>query len=77
MTVRDYRDSRDRRRGLDRKEVYGSYRAHFPLPNKIKTSTVKPSAPTKVVRNNEDLSTRNYDNVQNIIALQKMFLPTT
>ena len=78
MTVREHRDARDRRRGIDRKEVYGSYNAYFPLPNKTKTTSNKTSSPTKVVRNNHDFSTRNYDNLQNMLALQKLFAtPTT
>jgi len=41
MTTREYRDMRDRARGIDRNEIYGSSRAYFPFPSATKTGNEK------------------------------------
>ena len=75
MTVRDYRNLRDRQLGTNRKELYGSDRAHFPFPSKLSgQNSTRFGTPGKLVREKTEYSTRNYDNLQNMKELSKLFL---
>lgn len=67
MTTRDYRELRDKSRGLNRKKIYGSSRGHFPLPYQTATRTSK----AKIGSPNYD--TKNYDNKQNVSKMLAMF----
>lgn len=75
MTTREYRAMRDRELGTDRKELYGSDRAHFPFPSKLSgQNSTRFGTPGKLVRESKDYSTRNYDNLQNMKALSELFI---
>ena len=75
MTVRDYRNLRDRKLGTNRKELYGSDRAHFPFPTKLSgQNSTRFGTPGTLVREKREYSTRNYDNLQNMKELSKLFL---
>lgn len=76
MTVRDYRDRRDRQRGTDRKELYGSDRAHFPFPSKLTSKnsrSTKIGAPGALIRKNDYVETTNYERVQQLNKMMSMF----
>lgn len=75
MTEQDYRNIRDKQRGVNRKDLYGSNMAHYPFPHKLKSFKALTTfgTPGKLVRNNDENSTVNYDNMQNMLKLSELF----
>lgn len=74
MTAREYRDLSDRQRHTNREYLYGSDRAHFPFPSKLSgMNSTKLGTPGKLIREKKEYSTRNYDNLQNMKELSKLF----
>lgn len=75
MNTINYRNLRDRQFGTNRKELYGSDRAHFPFPTKLSgQNSTRFGTPGTLVREKIEYSTRNYDNLQNMKELSKLFL---
>lgn len=79
MTARDFRLLNDRIHGTNRRELYGSDRAHFPYPHKLQSesSTIKPKfgASKSLVKENPNdlLSAQNYVHKQNMEQLMNLF----
>ena len=74
MTTIEYRDLRDRQRGTNRQELYGSDRAYYPFPSKLSSmNSTKLGTPGKLIRESKEYSTRNYDNLVNMLELSKLF----
>lgn len=74
MTTIEYRNLRDRQRGTNRQELYGSDRAHYPFPSKLSgMNSTKLGTPGKLVREKKEYSTRNYDNLKNMEELFNLF----
>lgn len=78
MDIRDFRNIMDRQRGVDRKEIYGSNRAHFPYPHKIlanqHSKISKFGTPGALIRNTPvSNKTTNYEHLQNLKGMAELF----
>lgn len=74
MTVHDYIKLNDHIHGTNRKELYGSDRAHFPYPHKLSSiRSTRFGTPGKMIRESKNYSTNNYENKKNLEELTKLF----